>query len=103
MSSPGGRRVPIWAGASNMIRRTPLKVIFDDPTTSSAAVEAAYCEAFKMDATLARQLVRSSRAEVSNVKPFNQDTLRRDAQALRAQIRIIGHDNPCQRIERLER
>ena len=86
MSSPGGQRVPIWAGASNMIRRTPLKVIFDDPTTSSAAVEAAYCEAFKMDATLSRQLVRSSRADVSNVKPFTQDTLRRDAQALRAQI-----------------
>jgi hypothetical protein len=29
--------VPIWAGAVNLIRRVPLKVVFDDVTYATSA------------------------------------------------------------------
>jgi hypothetical protein len=41
---------------------------------------------FMLDAATAEHLMRHSRDSVSSVKPFNQDTLRRDAKALRQRI-----------------
>eukprot|EP00966_Prymnesium_polylepis_P328132 7383944-Prymnesium_polylepis.1 len=86
-SPAAGRRVPIWAGAVNLIRRVPLKVVFDDVTyATSAHVQAALVTTFMLDAATAEHLMRHSRDSVSSVKPFNQDTLRRDAKALRQRI-----------------